>query len=134
MVRVIKSQKPGSFTDVVSVHQQVLALVDHIGVNVVDGGPARSLMNQIAEIARRIGQFRSTICHGGQPLLQLPAFQKIAFKQGVETLENIVRKIDVRRKLTKVNAVAVIQYESEAGAGLKDYDYDQILNAICNSI
>ncbi|MBR0381356.1 MAG: VWA domain-containing protein [Eubacterium sp.] len=28
----------------------------------------------------------------------------------------------------------VIQYESEAGAGLKDYDYDQILNAICNSI
>ncbi|MCI7098822.1 MAG: VWA domain-containing protein [Lachnospiraceae bacterium] len=28
----------------------------------------------------------------------------------------------------------VIQYESEAGEGLKDYDYDQILNAISNTI
>lgn len=28
----------------------------------------------------------------------------------------------------------VIQYESNAGSGLKDCDYDQILSAICNSI
>ena len=28
----------------------------------------------------------------------------------------------------------VIQYESEAGAGLQDCDYEQILSAICNSI
>ena len=28
----------------------------------------------------------------------------------------------------------VIQYESEAGSGLEDCDYEQILSAICNSI
>ena len=54
MVRVVKAEHARHLADVVALHQQTLADVDHIGVDVADGGSASCLAEKIAEIMGRI--------------------------------------------------------------------------------
>ena len=49
-----------------TVHQQTLGLVDDVVVDVADGGASCGLVDDVAEIARRVGQFRSAVGNGGQ--------------------------------------------------------------------
>ena len=68
MMGKIESQKVRGFADVVAVHEQALGLVDDVIVDVSDGRSSCRLVDDVAEITRRIGQFRSAIGNGGQAL------------------------------------------------------------------
>ena len=56
MMGKIKTQEARGLADVVAVHQQALGLVDDIVVDVADGRAACRLVDDVAEITRRIGQ------------------------------------------------------------------------------
>ena len=68
MMGIIEAKEARGLADVVTVHEQALSLVDDIVVDVADGRAACRLVDDVAEITRRIGQFRSTIGNGGQAL------------------------------------------------------------------
>ena len=68
MMGKIEAKEPRSLADVVTVHQQALGLVDDVVMDVTDGRAACRLVDDVAEITRRIGQFRSAIGNGGQAL------------------------------------------------------------------
>ena len=46
----LKTQHAGCLADITSLHQQALADIDDIGVNVVDGSGACGLTEQVAKI------------------------------------------------------------------------------------
>ena len=56
MMRKIEAKKPRGLADVVTVHQQALGLVDDIVMDVADGRSTCRLVDNIAEITRRISQ------------------------------------------------------------------------------
>ena len=56
MMGKIEAEKPRGLADVVTVHQQTLGLVDDIVVDVADGRSTFRLVDNVAEITRRIGQ------------------------------------------------------------------------------
>ncbi len=66
MVREIETQQARGLADVMTLHQQTFRLIDNIVVDVADGCAACGLVDNITEIAGRIGQFGSTISNGGQ--------------------------------------------------------------------
>ena len=68
MVREIETQQAGSLADVLTLHQQTFRLIDNIVVDVADGCAACGLVDNITEIAGRIGQFGGTIGNGGQTI------------------------------------------------------------------
>ena len=56
----------------------------------VDARLARGFMYDVAEVARRIGQFRGTIGNGGQTMRQLSVLSKIRLQQVVETHQQVI--------------------------------------------
>ena len=52
----IEAEKPRGLTDVVTVHEQALGLVDDVIVDITDGRSSCGLVDDVAEITRRIGQ------------------------------------------------------------------------------
>ena len=66
MVREIEAKEARGLADVVALHEQTLGLIDDVVVDIADGCAARGLVDNITEIAGRIGQFGGTISNGGQ--------------------------------------------------------------------
>ena len=56
MMGEIKTQEARGLTDVVTVHEQALGLVDDVVVDVTDGCSPCRLVDNVAEITWRIGQ------------------------------------------------------------------------------
>ena len=56
MMGKIEAEKPRGLTDVVTVHEQALGLVDDVIVDITDGRSSCGLVDDVAEITRRIGQ------------------------------------------------------------------------------
>ena len=57
MMREIEAKEARGLADVVTVHQQTLGLVDDVVVDVADGRSSCRLVDDVAEITWRIGQF-----------------------------------------------------------------------------
>lgn len=66
MMREVEAEEAGGLADVMSVHQETLCLVNDVIVDVADGRATRCLVDDVAEITGRIGQFRGTIGNSGQ--------------------------------------------------------------------
>ena len=56
MMGEIEAKEARGLTDVVTVHEQALGLVDDVIVDVADGRSTCGLVDNIAEITRRISQ------------------------------------------------------------------------------
>ena len=56
MMGIIEAQEARGLTDIVTVHEQAFGLVDDVIVDVADGRAACRLVDDVAEITRRIGQ------------------------------------------------------------------------------
>ena len=56
MMGKIEAEEARGFADVVTVHQQTLGLVDDVIVDVTDGRSTCRLVDDVAEITRRISQ------------------------------------------------------------------------------
>ena len=56
MMGKIEAQKARGLADVVTVHEQALSLVDDVVMDVTDGRSACRLVDNVAEITRRISQ------------------------------------------------------------------------------
>lgn len=109
MMGKIEAKEARGLADVVTVHEQALGLVDDIVVDVADGRSSCRLVDDVAEITRRIGQFRSAIGNGGQALSQLPILAEILLQQVVKAFQEIATAIIFFRKLPLVDPVAVFQ-------------------------
>ena len=57
MVGILKAKEIGHFANGESLHQERFSLVYNEVVDIADCGPAGSLVNQVAEISGRIGEF-----------------------------------------------------------------------------
>ena len=57
MMGKIEAKEARGLADVVTVHEQVLGLVDDVVVDVADGRSTSGFVDNIAEITRRISQF-----------------------------------------------------------------------------
>ena len=57
MVGEIEAEQARGLTDVVTIHQQTLGLIDDVVVDVTNGRSSRCLVDDIAKVTRRIGQF-----------------------------------------------------------------------------
>lgn len=77
MMGKIEAKEPRSLANVVTVHEQALGLVDDVVMDVTDGRSTCRLVDDVAEITRRIGQFRSAIGNGRKSLRQLPILAEI---------------------------------------------------------
>ena len=66
MMGEVEAEEAGGLADVVAVHQQALSLIDDVVVDVADSRATCCLVNNVAEITGRIGQFRGAIGDGGQ--------------------------------------------------------------------
>ena len=55
MMGKIETQETRGLADVVAVHEQALGLVDDVIVEVADGRSSCRLVDDVAEISRRIG-------------------------------------------------------------------------------
>ena len=93
-------------------HQQTFRLIYNIVVDVADGRAARGLMDEIAEIAGRISQFRGAIGYGGQTERQLSVFAELSLQQVVEALQQIIAALVFLGNLALIDAVAVFQYQA----------------------
>ena len=56
MMREIEAKEARGLADVVAVHEQALGLVDDVIVDVADGRSSCRLVDDVAEITRRISQ------------------------------------------------------------------------------
>ena len=56
MMGKIEAEEARGLADVVAVHEQALSLIDDVIVDVTDGRAACRLVDDVAEITRRIGQ------------------------------------------------------------------------------
>jgi len=75
MVRVFESQQVGGFVDVVTIHEEVFPLVYYKGMDIADGGVAAGFVDDIAQIAWRIGQLSGAVFDGRNSEFQLFAVQ-----------------------------------------------------------
>ncbi len=57
MMGKIEAEYARGLTDVMPLHQQALGLVDDVVVDIADGSAACGLVDDIAKVTRRIGQF-----------------------------------------------------------------------------
>ena len=87
MVRKIETEEARCLADVVPLHQQTLGLIDDIVVDVADCRAARCLVDDVAEIAWRICQLRSTVTDAGQTVRQLSVLAEIRLKQIVKAFQ-----------------------------------------------
>ena len=56
MMGKIEAEEARGLADVVTTHEQALGLIDDVVMDVADGRSACGLVDDVAEIARRIGQ------------------------------------------------------------------------------
>ena len=56
MMGKIEAKEARGLTDVVTVHEQALGLVDNVIVDVTDGRSSCGFVDDVAEISRRISQ------------------------------------------------------------------------------
>ena len=56
MMGKIETEEARGLADVVTIHEQALGLVDDVIVDVADGRSPCRLVDDVAEISRRIGQ------------------------------------------------------------------------------
>ena len=77
MVRELVAQEVRGFIDIMTVHQKVLALLDHKGVDVADGGISGGFVNHVAQVAGRIGKLLRAVLDGGDAKVHLFAVQII---------------------------------------------------------
>ena len=108
---IIEAKEARGLTDIVAVHEQAFGLVDDVVMDVADGRSTCGLVDDVAEITRRIGQFRSAIGNGRKSLRQLPILAEILLKQVVKALQEVAAATFFFRELTKIDAVAVFQYQ-----------------------
>ena len=108
MMGIIETQKARGLADVVAVHEQALGLVEDVIVDVADGRTSCRLVDDVAEITRRIGQFRSAIGNGRKSLRQLPILAEILLKQVVKAFQEVAVATVFLGELTLVNAVAIL--------------------------
>ena len=84
MVGEIETEQAGGLADVVTLHQQTFRLIDNVVVDVANSCATSCLVDDIAKITRRIGQFGGTPSDGWQALYQLTVLTKIGLKQVVK--------------------------------------------------
>ena len=89
MVRVFEAQQVGGLVDIMAVHQEVLSLIYHKGMDIADGGAAGSFVDNISQVTGRIGQLSGAVLDGGNAEFQLFAVQIIFPQQIVEALEKV---------------------------------------------
>lgn len=107
----VEAKESRGLTDVVAVHQQTFGLVDDIVVNVANSGSASGLVDDVAEVSRRISQFRGAIGNGGQALRKLSILAEILLQQVMKAFQQVAAAFVFLRELTLVDAVAVFQYQ-----------------------
>ena len=61
MMRKLETEYTRSLTDITSLHQQTLAEINDIGVDIVDGGGACRLTEHITKIVGRIRHLRGAV-------------------------------------------------------------------------
>ena len=76
----IEAEEAGGLADVMTLHQQTFRLIDDVVVDVADGCAACGVVDDVAEVAGRIGQLGGTPGYGGQPLRQLAVLAEIGLK------------------------------------------------------
>ena len=113
MMREIEAEQARGLADVVALHEQTLGLIDDVVVDIADGCAACGLADEVAKIARRIGQFGGAIGYGGHTLRQLAVLAKIGLQQVVEPLQQVVAALAFLGKQALVDAVAVFQYQAQ---------------------
>ena len=89
MVGKIESEQAGGLADVVPLHQQTFRLIDYIIMYVTDSRATSGLVDDVAKITRRIGQFGSAPSDGRQTLHHLTVLTKIGLKQVVKALQQV---------------------------------------------
>ena len=89
MIWEFEAEEVGGFGDVVTVHQQARGLVDDVVVDVSDGCAACGLVDDVAEVAGRIGQLGSTIGNGRQAMSKLPILTEILLEPGMEAFQQV---------------------------------------------
>ena len=72
MVGIVETEQAGGLADVVPLHQQTFRLIYYIMMYVTDSSATSGLVDDVAKITRRIGQFGGTPSYGWQALHQLP--------------------------------------------------------------
>ena len=105
MVGELETQQVGGFAHVVPVHQQILALFDHEGMDVADGRAAGGLVDDVAQIAGRVGQLSGAISDGRDSEVQLSAIQIVLPQKAVEPLQDIGGGFVFLRKLALIDAI-----------------------------
>ena len=109
MVREIETQQTGGLADVVTLHR----LIDDVVVDVANGSATSCLVDNIAKITRRIGQFGGTPSDGRQALHQLAVLTEIGLKQIVKALQQVSLSPVLFEKLTLVDTVTVFQNQAQ---------------------
>ena len=90
MVREIETEEARCLADVVPLHHQTLGLIDDIVVDVADSRATRCLVDDVAEITRRICQLRSTVADTWQTVRQLSVLAEIRLEQIVKAFQQVV--------------------------------------------
>ena len=114
MVGEIESEQAGGLADVVSLHQQTFRLIDYIIMYVTDSRATSGLVDDVAKVAGRIGQFGSAPSDGRQPLHQLPVLTKIGLKQVVKALQQVSLSPVLFEKLALIDTSSTLRSEGES--------------------
>ena len=64
----VEAEQAGGFADIMPLHQQAFRLIDNVVMDVADSRATCGFVDDVAEVARRIGQLGSAPGDGGQPL------------------------------------------------------------------
>ena len=113
MIGEFEAEKVWGLADVVPVHQQALGLIDDVIVDVSDGCAACGLVDDVAEVARRIGQLGSAVGNGGQTMPQLAILAEILLEQGMESFQQVIAAFVLFGKLALIDAIAVFEYQAK---------------------
>jgi len=111
MMGEVEAEEAGGFADVMSLYQQTFCLIDDVVVDISDGRAACCLVDDVAEIAGRIGQFGGTSGDGWQALGQLSILAEIGFQKVVKALQQVGFSPILFRQLALIDAVAVLEYQ-----------------------
>ena len=113
MMGKVETEQTGGFADVMTLHQQTLCLIDDVVVNVANGRASCCLVDDVAKIARRIGQFGGTPRDSRQALRQLAILAEIGLQQVLKAFQQVGFSPILFRQLAQVYAVAVFQYQAQ---------------------
>ena len=113
MVGIVETEQAGGLADVVTLHQQTFRLIDNVVVDVANSCATSCLVDDIAKITRRIGQFGGTPSDGWQALHQLPVLTKIGLKQIVKALQQVSLSPVLFEKLALIDTITVFQYQAQ---------------------